>query len=201
MKNELMIFERREQAVVSSRVIAERFGKRHYDVVCAIEGKRCLCQVAPCARCKGSGFLRAGLFQEINEKSRLSKMFTRSSFEDSMGRPQKEYLLNRDGFSLLVMGFTGSDALAWKLKYISAFNAMEAFIRERLSSEWLMTRKQGKLVRRGETDTIANLIDYAKAQGSRSADKMYIVLSLDNTQSSMVQYMVWLTVQALEKWC
>ena len=39
MKNELMIFERREQAVVSSRNIAERFGKRHQEVLYAIEGR------------------------------------------------------------------------------------------------------------------------------------------------------------------
>lgn len=33
--------------------------------------------------------------------------------------------MNRDGFSLLVMGFTGKKAMAWKIKYIEAFNAME----------------------------------------------------------------------------
>ena len=36
-----------------------------------------------------------------------------------------EYLMNRDGFSLLAMGFTGKKALEWKVKYIQAFNAME----------------------------------------------------------------------------
>ena len=35
------------------------------------------------------------------------------------------YLMNRDGFSLLAMGFTGKEAVEWKLKYIEAFNAME----------------------------------------------------------------------------
>lgn len=34
--------------------------------------------------------------------------------------------MNRDGFTLLAMGFTGKRALAWKLRYIEAFNAMEA---------------------------------------------------------------------------
>ena len=34
--------------------------------------------------------------------------------------------MNRDGFSLLAMGFTGRDAIEWKLKYIKAFNDMEA---------------------------------------------------------------------------
>ena len=40
------------------------------------------------------------------------------------------YIMNRDGFSLLVMGFTGKDALDWKLKYIDAFNKMEKKIKE-----------------------------------------------------------------------
>jgi hypothetical protein len=80
----------------------------------------------------------------------------------------REYLCTRDGFSLLAMGFTGQKALEWKLDYIKVFNQMESFIKERQSSEWLMTRKQGKLIRRSETDTIANLIEYSEAQGSRN---------------------------------
>lgn len=35
------------------------------------------------------------------------------------------YLMTRDGFTLLAMGFTGKDALEWKMKYIQAFNEME----------------------------------------------------------------------------
>lgn len=52
-------------------------------------------------------------------------MFTESTYISSRGRKEIEYLMNRDGFSLLVMGFTGSKALEWKLKYIDAFNKME----------------------------------------------------------------------------
>jgi len=40
------------------------------------------------------------------------------------------YNLSRDGFALLAMGFTGKQALAFKLAYISAFNAMEAKLRQ-----------------------------------------------------------------------
>ena len=71
----------------------------------------------------------------------------KSRYEDAYGRSQPEYLCTRDGFSLLVMGFTEEEVLKWKLKYIDAFNQMEAFIQERRSSEWLVTRKQGKLIR------------------------------------------------------
>jgi len=47
------------------------------------------------------------------------------------GQKYRRYLMDRDGFSLLVMGFTGEAALQWKLKFIAAFNAMEAALRER----------------------------------------------------------------------
>lgn len=42
--------------------------------------------------------------------------------------------MNRDGFSLLVMGFTGQKALEWKLKYIEAFNRMERMLMEKAPS-------------------------------------------------------------------
>lgn len=146
MKNELMMFEHKERAVVSSRTIAERFGKDHRNVTRDIENLT----AQNCA---------------------VRSFFYKSTYVNERGRQYKEYLCTRDGFSLLVMGFTGRDALEWKLRYIKAFNEMEAFIRERQSTEWLMTRKQGKLIRREETDTIAALIPYAEAQGSRNMRK------------------------------
>lgn len=155
MKNELMIFEQKEKAVVSSRTVADIFNKRHNDVVAAIENK---------------------IKNLTTEKFVVKDYFIRTNFEHN-GNWYKEYLLTRDGFSFIVMGFTGRDADLWKLKYIDAFNRMEAFIKERQSSEWLITRKQGKLIRRSETDTIANLIEYAKSQGSRNADKFYMTYS------------------------
>ena len=38
---------------------------------------------------------------------------------------RKTYSITRDGFTILVMGFTGKKAMAWKERYIAAFNAME----------------------------------------------------------------------------
>lgn len=158
MKNELMIFERKEQAVVSSRVIAERFHKRHDNLLQSIQ------------------VLKGGL---LENKETPADYFIKSYYtEDQNGQTYPEYLCTRDGFSLLVMGFTGKEALEWKLKYINAFNQMEAFIAERKSSEWLITRKQGKLIRRAETDTLANLVEYAEAQGSRNMrQQVYTIYS------------------------
>ena len=69
--------------------------------------------------------------------SNFGEMFRFTEMEDSYGRSQKVCMMNRDGFSLLAMGFTGSDATRWKVKYIEAFNLMEA---ELNSPERLMAR-------------------------------------------------------------
>lgn len=160
MKNDLMIFERNEKAVVSSRTVAEKFGKTHSEVLKSIHGET-----------RGEKRI-PGLIDGIRSSVKTPDLyFIKSRYEDVYGRSQPEYLCTRDGFSLLVMGFTGKEALEWKLKYINAFNQMEAFIAQRKSSEWLMTRKQGKLIRRVETDTLANLVEYAEAQGSRNMRK------------------------------
>ena len=63
------------------------------------------------------------------EKS-ATKFFQETQHE-YRGRVFPEYLMNRDGFSLLVMGFTGKRALEWKLRYIDAFNRMEEELRTR----------------------------------------------------------------------
>ncbi len=167
MKNDLMIFEHKEHAVVSSRTVSDRFGKTHSEVLKTIHGEN-----------RGERHV-PGLIDGIRSSVKTPDLyFMKSRYEDAYGRSQPEYLCTRDGFSLLVMGFTGKEALEWKLKYINAFNQMEAFIQERKSSEWLVTRKQGKLIRRMETDTLANLVEYAEAQGSRNMRKrVYTIYS------------------------
>lgn len=87
------------EPVASSRQIAENFGKEHKNVIQAV----------------------ANL---VAENSAAKSMFYETTFENR-GKQYPMYLMNRDGFSLLVMGFTGKAALEWKLKYIQAFNEME----------------------------------------------------------------------------
>ena len=99
--NELVIING-QQVVTSSRNVAEHFEKEHKHVLDSI---------------------RAILAAENS----AAKFFHETTYENR-GKQYPEYLMNRDGFSLLVMGFTGAKALAWKLKYIEAFNAMEKSI-------------------------------------------------------------------------
>lgn len=110
--NELIKVEvNNNNLVVSSLEIATNFEKQHKHVLRDIEA--------------------------LKDVSNFGLMFIEGSYLDGYGRKQKQYLLNRDGFSLLAMGFTGEKALSWKLKYISAFNAMEI---ELNSPERIMAR-------------------------------------------------------------
>lgn len=99
MSKLIKILNQDGQLVVTSRQIAEDFEKEHKHV---LEGIRTL----------------------VAENSAVKNMFIESSYENR-GKQYPEYLLTRDGFSLLVMGFTGAKALQWKLKYIEAFSKME----------------------------------------------------------------------------
>lgn len=102
--NELISIQSQNgRMVVRSQEIAENFGKRHTDVLRKIEQ----------------------LETDIQPTQNCVRYFIVSEYKDAKGEIRKEYLLTRDGFSLLVMGFTGKRALEWKLKYIEAFNKME----------------------------------------------------------------------------
>lgn len=95
------------------------------------------------------------------------------SYIDAKGEKRKKYIMNRDGFSLLVMGFTGKKALEWKLKYIQAFNLMEKKLTELQSQDRLEARQQSKRTRLVETDAIKRFVASAKQQGSKHANWYY----------------------------
>jgi Rha family phage regulatory protein len=72
-------------------------------------------------------------------KSGLSETFIASNFEsstycDATGRKLPRYLLTRDGFTMLVMGYTGPKAMHFKELYIQRFNEMEQCVRSLLSA-------------------------------------------------------------------
>ena len=96
---EALVKVENNQIVTDSRSVAEHFGKEHKHVLEAIDNL-------------------------VAQNSATKNMFLGQTRE-YRGRDFRYYLMNRDGFSLLVMGFTGAKALNWKLKYIEAFNMME----------------------------------------------------------------------------
>ena len=98
--DEIIIRSTNGELTCSSLDVAKDFGKEHRHVIEVIEN------------------LTA-------ENSAVKNLFIKSSYINERGREYKSYEITRDGFTLLVMGFTGRKALEWKLKYIEAFNLME----------------------------------------------------------------------------
>lgn len=102
--NGVQITVRDGALTVTSRQVAEHFGKQHKNVLRAIANLEC------------------------------SEDFNRLNFEpfkinDLTGESTSHYAMTRDGFTFLVMGFTGKEAARWKERYIAAFNAMEQRLR------------------------------------------------------------------------
>lgn len=149
--NEL-VFLQKDEAMTTSLIVAEKFHKRHDIVLRDIRRLDC-----------SKGF--------------TAHNFVESKYKDSTGRMMPMYYLTKDGFMFLVMGYRGSKAADIKEKYIAAFNSMELLIREKLTTVWIETRKQGKLARKDETDEIKKFIEYAIEQGSNHSSWYYKAFS------------------------
>jgi len=93
------------------------------------------------------------------------------------GQEYTAYLMNRDFFSLLVMRFKGKNAVAWQIKYIARFNAMELQLKLQKDNaadpKWIGHRKLLTDGRKKETDVIKEFVEYATFQGSKKANFYY----------------------------
>lgn len=95
------------RAVTTSRNVAEVFDKNHKDVLRDIRN-----------------VLESNPDKEFGQRN-----FAPSSYRNEQNKEQPEYLLTRDGTMLLIMGYTGSKAMALKTAYIKRFNEMEQALR------------------------------------------------------------------------
>ena len=124
-----------EILTTTSRKVAEVFEKRHDHVLRDIEN----------------------LMTQLGSPQNWGDLFIASNYVEPQNKQQyKEYLLTRDGFSLLAMGFNGEKELKWKMKYIAVFNEMEKELRRIYDErrQWEIERAKGVLVRHILTDTI-----------------------------------------------
>ena len=121
---EIRTVNKEEVTVVTSLDIAETFEKRHADVLRDIEKLDCSAE-----------------FTERN--------FALSYYKDSSGKSNKMYYITRDGFTILVMGYTGEKAMRFKEAYIRQFNAMEKALIGKIKE-----REKGIAVRQALTKAI-----------------------------------------------
>lgn len=118
-----------EKLTTTSLMVAEKFEKNHKDVLESI--------------------------RNLVAENSAAKLFTESEYLNR-GKKYPMFIMDKDGFSLLAMGFTGEKALKWKLDYIKAFNIMEKELRRIYDErkQWEIEREKGKLIRHVLTDTI-----------------------------------------------
>lgn len=125
---ENLVIMQDQQAVTTSLNVAESFGKNHRDVLEAINNK----------------------IDSAENSAQYEKMFAEGSYKDRSGKSNKMYFMNRDGFTFIAFGFTGKRADKFKLKYIEAFNKMEATIRS--GNKPLSISEQIQTIAKGYTE-------------------------------------------------
>ena len=110
------------QPVTTSLKVAEVFEKEHKNVIRDIRK----------------------LIADANQlKIEPVKMFDESTYIDKKNEQRPMYYMNRDGFTLLAMGFTGEKALRFKLAYINAFNRMEEELKTINASQFYPSKLKG----------------------------------------------------------
>ena len=102
------LYEKNNQIFCDSLQIAETFNKRHDNVL-------------------------RDIYKITDPTSGLSENFRQLNFEESsyknnQNKKQPMFLLTKNGFTIVTMGFTGAKAMQFKEAYIKRFEEMEAFI-------------------------------------------------------------------------
>lgn len=108
--NDLVTLGKDGRITVSSKDVAEKFGKSHRNVKRDIDNLDC-----------------SDNFRALN--------FEQSSYMSLQNKKLECVNMTRDGFVFLAMGFTGREAAKWKEAYINAFNEMERIIKEEFKEE------------------------------------------------------------------
>lgn len=108
-------------ARVNSLFVAKFFEKQHFHVL------RDIAKITD---------TKSGLSEEF-----IKNNFTTDTYKDSTGRKLPCCQMTRDGFTMLVMGYSGAKAMHFKELYIKRFNEMERFIKT-----LMLTRKEFPLL-------------------------------------------------------
>lgn len=132
---EIMRFGNEERTAVTSLDVAETFGKDHRHVLRDIRELGC------------------------SDEFRLSN-FGQSSYVNEQNKAQPMVVMTRDGFTILVMGYTGGLAMKFKEAYIKQFNAMEAALQGKL-----IERQKGIAVRQSLTKALQQSTEDARMHG------------------------------------
>lgn len=132
---EVKRFHKEDRVVCTSLDVAETFGKRHDNIIRDIRNLEC-----------------SDEFRLLN--------FEESSYVNAQNRKQPMIIMTRDGFTLLVMGYTGKEAMQFKEAYIKQFNAMEKALQAKT-----IEREKGIAVRQSLTKALQQSTENERMHG------------------------------------
>lgn len=152
----LPVFEYRGQAVADNRDVAELVGKPHRSILRQIRT----------------------MYGHLNEHKIVPvDFFIPATYIDPKGETRPCYYLTQMGCEMIANKQTGAAGTIFTAQYVKAFHAMKEFIMERNSPIWQDTRSLTREVRRIEAAAIAELVQYANAQGATAAQWYYATIS------------------------
>lgn len=134
---EVKRIDKTEMTVVSSLDVAETFEKEHKNVLADIRN-----------------------IQNDISSAEFSALFHLENYKAPNGKSNPMYLMTRDGFTLLAMGYTGEKAMKFKLAYIKQFNAMEKALQGKL-----VEREKGIAVRQSLTKALQQSTENERMHG------------------------------------
>ena len=150
---ELVFKGENSQVLTNSLLVAEKFGKEHKHV---LEAVRKLITTA--------------------ENSAVLTMFCEAMYYNEQNKEQPMFVMNRDGFTLLAMGFTGKKAMQFKLDYIAAFNKMEKAIKDgqkKLSgAEFLLQQAQLMVEQERRMKAVEQRLDDMDRERKENGEKL-----------------------------
>ncbi len=123
-----LVIATKEEPTTTSMIVSEHFGKKHRNVLKRIDEL---------------------IIDLTAQKIAVKNYFYESIHTNSRNRKYRIFIVTRDGFSLLGMGFTGKKALKFKTDFIKAFNRMESELKRKSHN-----RSVGKEVRKVLTDKL-----------------------------------------------
>lgn len=112
-------------------------------------------------------------FSEEIQEGKISVLFYKAKIGNGATKENPYFLLTLNQAKQVLL----RESKYVRRAIINYIEVLEQAIVDKAKSEWLLTRQQGKLVRREETDAIQVLIEYAKKQGSEHSEKLYMTYS------------------------
>jgi phage regulator Rha-like protein len=149
----LVVEIRYNQPVVDSRLIAEELGIKHKAFLGTVRKYQ----------------------KDVND---LGQLPFETAVESKSNNPEVFcWLLEEQATFLMMLSRNTDQVVLCKKKLAKAFHLAKKLLQQKSNAEWLEARKAGKCLRKAETDGIQVFVEYAKSQGSQSAERYYCNLT------------------------